>query len=94
MRPSTVTTPRPSASASSNAAMISPGPFDLVVGRGEDPVARLELAGVDEGLAVEAQLPALHALGLEPLGVLDVVVDAVEDDLARGPGGEQARPGR
>ena len=33
---------------------------------------------------------ALQALGLEALGVLDVVVDAVEDHLARGPGGQQA----
>src|SRR5690606_31161758 len=39
------------------------GPVDLLVGRGEDPVAGLDLAGVDERLAVEAHLAALHALG-------------------------------
>src|SRR5690606_32682888 len=35
------------------------GPVDLLVGRGEHPVAGLDLAGVDERLAVEAHLPAL-----------------------------------
>ena len=53
-------------------------------------VARLDLARVDERLAVEAELAALLALGEEAGLVLDVVVDAVEDHLAGGPGGEQA----
>ena len=57
--------------------------------RGEHRVARLDLAGVDQGLAVEAQVASLAALRLEPVEVLDVVVDAVEDRDARPPGGQQ-----
>ena len=45
--------------------------------------------GMDQRLAVEAQLDALAALGREPVGVLDVVVDAVEDHLAGLPRREQ-----
>jgi hypothetical protein len=39
---------------------------------------------MDERLAVEPELATLHALGFEAGLVLDVVVDAIEDDLARG----------
>ena len=63
MRPSTVTTPLPSAVASSKAAMISRAALELVLARGEHVVARLDLARVDQRLAVEAELAALHALG-------------------------------
>ena len=66
------------------------GLLDLLGARGEGGVARLDLARVDEGLAVEAEVAALLALGEEAGLVLDVVVDAVEDHLAGGPGGEQA----
>ena len=56
----------------------------------------LDLTGMDQGLAVETHLAALPALGQEPVGVLHVVVDAVEDGDARGPGGEhgQAQTGQ
>src|SRR3712207_7139712 len=43
---------------------------------------RSDLAGVDERLAVEAHLASLAALSEEPVGVLHVVVDAVDDRLA------------
>ena len=59
----------------------------------ERRVGALDLAGVDQGLAVEAQLAALPALGQEAVGVLHVVVDAVEDRLAGRPG-RRAAPGR
>src|SRR3982074_2103090 len=64
---------------------------DLVGRRGEDAVAWLELAGVDEGLAVEAELPALQAFRLEAGRVADVVVDAVQDHLAGRAGGQQGQ---
>ena len=57
--------------------------------RRERLVGALDLAGVDQRLAVEAQLAALPALGEEAVGVLHVVVDAVEDRDAGGPGGQQ-----
>ena len=91
MRPLWVTTPLPSARASSKAAMSARASSIGLGGRRPHVVGRLELARVDERLAVEAELAALQALGLEPVGVLDVVVDAVEDHLAGGPGGEQAQ---
>src|SRR5471030_1854994 len=47
--------------------------------RCEDLVARLDLAGMNQRLAVEAHLQPLPADIFEALGVLDVVVDAVED---------------
>src|SRR5207249_2451718 len=58
------------------------GPGDLFLGGGEDAVARFDLPRVDQRLAVEAELAALYALGLEARQVLHVVVDAVEDHLA------------
>src|SRR5690606_1012469 len=51
-----------------------PGVLDGFGGGGPHPVGRLDLAGVDERLAVEAELAALDALGLEAGLVLDVVV--------------------
>ena len=59
--------------------------------RGERRVGALDLAGVDQGLAVEAHLAALPALGQEAVGVLHVVVDAVEDRLAGRRGRRAAR---
>ena len=44
---------------------------------------------MDQRLAVEAHLHALAALGLEAVGVLHIVVHAVEDHLARFTGSEQ-----
>ncbi len=90
IRPSTVTTPRPSASASSKAAMMRAA-WSTARGRGgERGVAGVDLGGVDQRLAVEAEVAALLALGEEPVLVLDVVVDAVEDDLAGRPRRQQA----
>ena len=62
---------------------------DGLLARRERGVGALDLAGVDQGLAVEAQLAALPALGQEAVGVLHVVVDAVEDRLAGRPRGQQ-----
>ena len=59
------------------------GVLDVGLARREDLVADVDLAGVDQRLAVEAHLPTLDALGPEALGVLDVVEDPVDDrDLA------------
>ena len=90
MRPSTVTTP-----SAGRLGLLEGGDdaarlLHVLRARGEGGVARLDLAGVDEGLAVEAEVAALLALGEEAGLVLDVVVDAVEDHLAGGPGGQQA----
>ena len=103
IRPSTVITPLPSAMPSSHASMTR-CECSTSASVGENAlVARLDLGRVDERLAVEAHLGALDALGSEPLGVLHVVVHAVEDDLAgerglrsrigRGPTAAGARPG-
>ena len=37
---------------------------------------------MDDRLAIEPEVAALFGLGLEALGILDIVVDAIEDDLA------------
>ena len=67
MRPSTVTTPLPSACACLEGGDDLAGHLELG-GRGrEDLVARLDLAGMDQGLAVEAHLEALLADGAEAL---------------------------
>ena len=91
MRPLWVTTPLPAAMASSKVAMSARASSTASAVGAQTAVGRLDLARVDERLAVEAHLAALDALGLEAVGVLDVVVDAVEDHLAGGPGGEQAQ---
>ena len=84
MRPSTVTTPLPSACAVLKAADDLARHLEFGGRRREDLVARLDLAGMDQRLAVEAHLQPLLADGAEALGVLDVVVDAVEDREAIG----------
>ena len=91
MRPSTVNTPRPSASAVSNASMTRREKFDLVLRRRPDLVRRLDLAGVDECLAVEPECLALARLHQESIRVPHVVVDAVEDDLAGISGADERR---
>ena len=91
IRPSTVTTPRPSATASSNAAITRSAYSTSDCRRRPHVVGRFDLARMDQRLAVETHLHALTALGLEALGVLHVVVHAVEDDLACLAGGEQRR---
>jgi hypothetical protein len=88
MRPSSVITPLAAFSGRSNAAMMAVRPRDLVLGRGEDVVARGDLGRVDERLAVHAQAAALLALGAESGLVLEVVVDAVEHVEAVGAGRE------
>ena len=67
------------------------GGVDLVVGRGERPVRRVDLTGMDQRLAVEPEVAALCALRGEPLRVADVVVDAVEHRHARGAGAEDGQ---
>ena len=83
MRPSTVTTPRPSATAAVKASMTRRAAAISSVGRRPGVVAGLDLAGMDERLAVEAHLDALAALGGEALLVVDVVEHPVEDRHAR-----------
>ena len=91
IRPSTVTTPRPSASASSKAAMIRSASSISSASGEKAPLHGSDLARVDQRLAVHAHLPADLALGQEAGLVLDVVVDAVEDHLVGGPGRQQAQ---
>ena len=91
IRPSTVTTPSPSASAAANGVDHPLRPCSTSsAGRRPRRVGRLDLARGGRGLAVEAELDALAALGGEALGVADVVVDAVEDDLAGLAGGSRS----
>ena len=60
------------------------------VGRGEGRVARRDLAGVDQALAVEPEHPALRRFRGEALQVVELVEDAVEHRDAVRP----ARPAR
>jgi len=94
-----VATPRTSVRARSKASepgevelvtVVGPGLLEVGLARGEHPVGDVDLTGVDQGLAVEPELACLPALDLEPLSVAHVVVDAVENDLARRPRAEQA----
>ena len=94
MRPSTVTTPLPSACACLEGGDDPARHLELGGRRREDLVARLDLAGMDQGLAVEAHFEPLPADGAEALGVLDVVVDAVEDGEAIGPRRQHAEAER
>ena len=55
------------------------GVLDLGDGRREHLVADVDLARVDQRLAVEAHVAALLAFRPEAVEVLDVVVDAVDD---------------
>ena len=95
IRPSTVTTPRPSAAAAVNASMTSRAASTSSVGGRPGVVGRLDLARGGQRLAVEAHLDALAALGGEALVVADVVEHAVEDRHAglarREHGGRQVR---
>jgi hypothetical protein len=50
----------------------------LLLARAEDAVGGLDLARVDQGLAVEAERPSLLALGAKPLLVLKPIVDSIE----------------
>ena len=58
------------------------GVVDFVGRRSPHVVSDLNLRRMDEGLAVEAHLGALHTLGAETVEIFHVVVHAVEDDLA------------
>ena len=90
-RPFRVATPRPCAWAASKAAMTARASSTWAVARGEDLVGRLDLPRVDQRLAVEAHLAALARLGEEAVGVLDVVVDAVDDGHAGSAGREDGQ---
>ena len=57
------------------------GVFDFGAARCPDVVCDCDLVGVDQGLAVETHLHSLCAFIAEAVGVLDVVVDAVENRL-------------
>jgi hypothetical protein len=67
----------------------APGVLDLRLTRPEQAVGGLDLAGVDERLAVEAEALPLLALGGEAVGIVEAVVDSVEGGDARRPGGEE-----
>ena len=88
IRPSTVTTPRPSAEAAVKASIDATGLLDLLRRWRPGGVGRLDLGGMDERLAVEAHLDSLAALGGEAVEVADVVEHPVDDLLAGCPGGE------
>ena len=95
-------TPLPAFSGRSKASMIARGVRDLRRRRRELLVADVDLARVDQRLAVEADVAALLALGPEAVEILDVVVDAVDDvaavgarrDDAVGEPGDHGRPAR
>src|SRR5262245_38714396 len=52
----------------------------------EDFVTRLNLRGMNERLAIEAQLPRLKALGFEAGRIVDIVEHAVQDRFSGAPG--------
>lgn len=58
------------------------GQRHLVLGRREGGVGDVDLRGMDQGLAVEPQVPALFAFGAQAGLVLECVVDAVDADDA------------
>ena len=89
IRPSTVTTPRPAACASSKAAITRREKSISSARRRPHVVGRRDLAGMHQRLAVEPHRLSLARLGEESLGVADVVVHAVEDHLAGLAGAEQ-----
>jgi len=66
------------------------GHRDLVGGGREHRVARLDLVGVNQRLAVEAEIAALQAFALEAVEIREVVVDAVDDVEPVGVGGQHA----
>src|SRR5574337_481623 len=66
------------------------GARDLGAGGGEHLVADVDLAGMDERLAVESHVAPLQAFGPEPFEVLDVVKDPIDDIDAMGAGGDHA----
>src|SRR5689334_23105347 len=68
--------------------------FHVLRGWREHGVARLDLAWVYERLAVKAKAPGLLARRLETIGVLDVVIDAIDDRDGVGARGEHAKPQR
>src|SRR3954453_4376835 len=72
------------------------GALDLFGGGSKDRVGRANLVRMDEGLAVEAEIPTLLAFGPEPVLVLKRVVDSVHDvEFMRPRGGERRhQPGK
>ena len=62
----------------------------FLCGRRERVIARLDLARMDQRLAVEAELVGLAAFGGKTVGIAEVVVDAVQDVEAVGAGGGDA----
>src|SRR5262249_49611157 len=72
-----------------------PRPFDLLARRREDLVARPDLIGVDQCLAVHAKRATTLTLLAQAKLVLEVVIDAVDDVEAIGAGGDQrhGKPG-
>ena len=64
-----------------------------LIGR-EGGVADVDLARVDERLAIKAEVAPLCALSQKAGFVLDVVEDTIDDHLARGPSGQQRQRDR
>ena len=67
----------------------APGRLDLRLARTEQAVGGLDLARVDERLAVEAEALPLRALGGEAFGIVETVMDSVEGGDPGGAGGEE-----
>ena len=65
-------------------------PFDLFRARRISSVGRCNLLGVDQRLAVKAELAALTARKSETFFVGQIEMDAVEDREPISPGGEQS----
>ncbi len=61
-----------------------PRRLDLGRGRREGRVADFDLVGMDQRLAVEAEVAPLLAFGLEAGGIVEIVEDAVDDVAAMG----------
>ena len=90
IRPLSWIAPLPAFSGRSKASMIAGGAVDFGVGGREHRVADVDLAGVDERLAVEAHVAPLQAFGPEPVQIGDVVIDAIDNVDAMGAGGRDA----
>ena len=86
--------PLPAFSGSANAAMMAAALSTSAEVGANDLVADVDLARVDQGLAVEAHVAALLAFIAEAVEILDVVEDAVDDVDAMGARGDHAARSR
>src|ERR1700676_5525068 len=66
------------------------GVGDLLLGRGEDGVAGLDLAWMNQRLAVESKIARLGALLPKAVEIAEIAVGSVEDFEAVSAGGQNA----